>query len=208
MPSNIELLTHRLNRLYAGLKRTAPISIDAIPLQVWRTDKFLRVLHDFSGGQSPDDIRDALTQIVHHIAHVKDPLKKHLGEKANGPSKVERFINGSAALKVVIDIANREKHGYPSDHPSRSGHDPFLGDVGRSLRLKTGGEKGSSATYTIDSQTGKPHIVTTGGGSGTVEYWGDVRGKNSARLGDILDFCNDAIADWERLFGDLGISVI
>lgn len=208
MPSNVELLTHRLNRLYAGLQRTAPTSIDAIPLKVWRTDKSLRVLHDFSGGQSPDDIRDALTQIVHHIAHVKDPLKKHLGEKAKGPSKVERFINGSPALKVVIDIANREKHGYPSDYPSRSGHDPFLGDVGRGLQLKTGGLQGSSAVYTIDPKTSKPKVITTGGASGAVVYWGDVRDKNSARLGDILDFCNDAIADWERLFGDLGISVI
>jgi hypothetical protein len=205
--SNIELLSHRLRRLYAGLGRTAPTTIDAIPLKVWRTDKLVGVCHNFSGGESPDDIREVLTQIVYNIAHVKDPLKKYLSDKGQDSKNVERFIDGSLALQVVIDIANREKHGYPSDRPSRSGRDPSLGAVGRSLRLETGAEKGSAAVYTIDPKMGKPKVMTTGGASGAVVFWGEVRDKNSALIGDILDFSEDALAGWERLFSSLGITL-
>lgn len=205
--TNIELLSHRVRRLYAGLERTAPTTIDSIPLKVWRTNKLVGVCHDFSGGESPDDIREVLTQIAYNIAHVKDPLKKYLSDKARDLKMVERFIDGSLALKILIDIANREKHGYPSDRPSRSGKDPCLGGVGRSLRLQTGTEENSSAVYTIDPKTGQPVVMTTGGASGAVVYWGEVRDKNSAVVGDILDFARDALEDWERLFSSLDISL-
>jgi hypothetical protein len=191
-----------------GLERTAPTTIDAIPLKVWRSDKLVAVCHDFSGGESHDDIREVLTQIAYNIAHVKDPLKKYLSEKGQDSKMVERSIDGSLALQVVIDIANRQKHGYPSDHPSRSGRDPSLGAVGRSLRLETGAKRGPScAVYTIDPKTGKPKVMTTGGASGAVVFWGQVRDKNSALVGDILDLSRDALADWERLFSTLGITL-
>ena len=183
------------------------MTIDAIPLKVWRTDTLVCVCHDFSGGESPDEIREALTQIAYNIAHVKDPLKKYLSDRGRESKLVERFIEGSPALRIMIDVANREKHGYPSDRPSRSGFDPYLGEVGRSLRLQTGAAKHSSAIYTVDPQTGQPVIRTTGGGSGAVVYSGEVRDKNSVVIGDILDYARDALAEWERLFSDLSISL-
>lgn len=203
--TNLELLSHRVRRLYAGLRRTAPASVDAVLPIVFASEKLVGVCQDFSGGRSPDEIREELTQIAYHIAHVKDPLKKYLENTGRDREIVERFINGSRALKVVIDIANREKHGYPSDRPSRSQCDAYLGEVGRSLQIRTGAQ--SSAVYTIDPKSGRPVLRTTGDANAAVVYRGEVRDKNSAVIGDFLDFARDALADWERLFTSLGISL-
>lgn len=202
---NMELLAHRIERLWAGLKRTGPVAVDAIPPEVWRTDKLLCLWHDFSGGESNAEIRELLTQIVYKVAHIKDPLKKLLKERGRDPNTVERFIDNSHALKIIIDGANIEKHGRPRDRPSRSGLDPYLDEVSRPLILQTGSEKGSSVIYTMNPSTGQSKITTTGGGSGFVKYRGEVRDKDSKLIGDILEFAVDATADWVRLFSDLGI---
>lgn len=57
------------------------------------------------------------------------------------------------------------------------------------------------------TKTGNSKILTTGGESGAVVYWGEVHDKDSGLVGDFLDFSKDALAAWERLFASLGITL-
>ena len=107
----------------------------------------------------------------------------------------------------MIDIANREKHGYPSNGRDRSRLDPYLGEVGRHLELRTGPQPNSCAVFTFSPKTGKTAMTTSGSAEGSVVFWGRVLDRNSAVIGDILDPARGALDDWQRLFSSLNIAL-
>jgi len=204
--TNLEHLAYRLDRLYKSLGEVGQAPVEQFAPVVCRSEKFIALHQDFRGGLSEADVRELLGKLLFHDAHVKDLLKKVLREQKRDANVVEQAINASRELGICIDLANWDKHGYPPDRPTRSGLAPRLGDVGRVLRLETGGEPGSLTALTIDRMTGKPVVIQRGGGRAAVVFCGDVLDKNDRKVADIIDIASKAVAAWETLFATLGFS--
>jgi hypothetical protein len=84
----------------------------------------------------PNDKYKVLNQInsiIANLANIKDCLRKKLTERSDNPQLIEDEINISPYLQIIIDLSNQEKHGYPLTRPSRSGKDPLIKNISRSL---------------------------------------------------------------------------
>ncbi|WP_333810498.1 hypothetical protein [Flavobacterium sp.] len=74
--------------------------------------------------------------VIHHIANLKDNLKKFLFEKNLEDKIIEDRINDSLHLSVITDLSNAEKHGYPLTKFKRSKLDPKIINIRKEWNVK------------------------------------------------------------------------
>lgn len=86
----------------------------------------------FNNGQSDSKTTDIIFTIIEHLAKLKDHLKNKLGIQKQF---VEDKINESFFLRLIIDLSNSEKHGYPLTNPERTGKSPRLQNIRTSLMI-------------------------------------------------------------------------
>ena len=85
---------------------------------------------------NPDDKPKVLNQInsiISNLANLKDCLKRKIKQQGEDPKVIEDEINDSPYLQVILDLSNQVKHGYPLTMTRRSGKDPLIKNVGRTL---------------------------------------------------------------------------
>lgn len=85
---------------------------------------------------NPEDKPKVLNQInnvISNLSNIKDCLKNKIKNKNGNPKVIEDEINNSQYLKIVLDLANQEKHGYPLTKTRRSKMDPIIKNVSRAL---------------------------------------------------------------------------
>ncbi len=196
-------LRYRLDCLYRKLHQARPTHVERFRPIVVRTPRLLAVAGDFRGGLSENQIREIIMGIVFDIALVKDPLKNWMRSRARDTANVERFIDYNTSLQIMIDLANADKHGR-LDRWRCSAH-PSLGEVGRSLQLRPAGCPGSSVCATLDPASAQYRVSSSAGGTANVIFWGDVVASDGRKLGDVMEYAQDAVATWEKLFGNLGV---
>lgn len=87
------------------------------------------------GSLNESEILNKIILILHNLANLKDHLKNNFNTKGIKKQKVEDEINNSIHLKVLIDLVNQEKHGYPLTKSKRSNKDPLISNPRQSLGI-------------------------------------------------------------------------
>lgn len=189
--NNIE---QRLKRIYNSLSST--YEEDAYKHIVIFKDK---KGNDIGWGTSPiieDDILANFYNIIHNIASIKDHLK-------NKYQNVELVISNSQVLKLIIDLDNADKHGYPLKRP-RSGTTPKIVNPTSYFRLEAGQTFGSITKITslIDPKTMELKRTSEIGEikmSGMVVFDAQIIDENGALLIGFQDLIEQSIKAWEDI---------
>lgn len=143
---SIDLL-RRLKRVHAAMGSAVDLDL-ACYVHTEATGRRIVVSADWSHGRPQANLEHDVHAVIHEIAGMRDAMK--VWAKANGkpPADVENAVNSSAALAMIVDLDNAEKHPQ-KDRPPRSGFWPTLGPVGTIMMLQPQPRKGSRVTVQL-----------------------------------------------------------
>jgi hypothetical protein len=104
-------LRHRLQRIYAAVGATVEGDLGKFPPAVTVTPTVVQVYQDFLGGLTDAQLENLAFSEIDNIAHLVDHLKKWCRANGHGGERVHDAVKASRALQLIIDLANRDKHG-------------------------------------------------------------------------------------------------
>jgi hypothetical protein len=87
------------------------------------------------GIDSLPKLENVVRSIIDNLATLKDAFKNKLKKRGEEKPIVKDFINSSIYLKVLIDLDNAYKHGYPTES-NLSKMNPVIKNVRQTLRLE------------------------------------------------------------------------
>jgi len=195
-------LVERLHRIYAAVNETVEGDLAKFPPKVISDEKGFLIYQDFLGGLSNPQISNLAYGLAHNIANLHDHLKRWARRNGHDPKRVDHAFENSEDLKVLKDLSNNDKHGYPP-RGGHSGKSPQLVDLSRIFRASTQAKPGSFVGITLTS-SGPKQI---GDGTSLVIITGKIVDGNGAVVGDFRDVCLKAIAAWELELKALGVIV-
>jgi hypothetical protein len=191
-------ITFRVRRLYAAIGANIETDLTKFPATVTVNDKFTYVEQNFRGGWTEEQIHNNAIQVIHAIANLRDNLSRWAAANGKDRQRVWDTFNNSFHIRVIMDLSNVEKHGYPLTKPSSSGRDPKLVDVGRRMVLPPGtGVAIGLGTNGVPQQFGD--------GSTSVVVTGVVADKHGTVIGHLHDIESKAVRDWEALLAEFGL---
>jgi len=186
-------LTQRLERVYAAIGETLTREPEKLQPSIKRQAGVISI--SFDGGLSAAQLENTAMQAIFHVAHLRDHLKTWAKEHGHKPSLVDEAVAASLPLKVILDLANTDKHGGFARDGGFSGLQPRLTGLTRCLRLTGGPEPpaiefplSASGKYTPDIQGDAAAVVT-----------GDILDKDGNRVGELQQIFVDGLSALERL---------
>lgn len=195
-------LVERIQRIYAAAAATVEGDLAKFPPRIISDERSLRVYQDFLGGLSDPEVSNFAHSVVHNIANLRDHLRAWARKNGHDPAGVDKAIDSSFKLRVIKDLSNNDKHGYPS-RMNHSGKKPKLVELARGLRSSTQAKPGSMSGFVLTSSGLKP----IGDGSSRVVVTGRIVDETGNFIGDLQEFCLEAIADWEAEARRLGVPI-
>lgn len=194
-------LVNRVERICAAIGTAQERGMSKFPAKVIRGAHGVAFLQDFRGGLGPAEMENIAYSVTHNIANLRDHLRRWAARNGKDKTKVDACFDSSRALKLIQDLSNNDKHGYPPrDGRGHSGVAPRLSGVDRSARLQP--EPGSCVTMTL-GPGGVP--VVSRSGRAAVVITGEVADKDGNRIADLLDVEEDAVKAWEALLHEFGL---
>jgi hypothetical protein len=195
-------MTFRVSRLYAAIGANMETDLAKFPATVIANDKFTYVSQNFRGGWTDEQIYNNAIQVIHSIANLRDNLFHWAGANGKDKQRVRDTFNASFHIRVIQDLSNNEKHGYPLTHSSKSGRDPKLVEVNRGLQI---GAKGKGWSGVFLGAGGA--LQKFGDGSAAVVVTGVVADKHGTVIGDLHDIESKAVDAWEALLVEFGVTL-
>ena len=192
----------RLQRIYAVIGATIEKDLSQFRPTARHEGKGVVVHFDFRGTLSDEQISNIAHIAIHNVANLGNHLRKWAARVGKDPQIVENAINESFPLRVVIDLSNNDKHGYPPRDGGRSRKAPKLVDLCRLLNVSAGPEPGSQSSV-VFSLGGPTHIQAEG--SASVIVSGRVVGQDGEFIGNLEDFLLAATAAWDDVLSKFGI---
>ena len=199
-----DALTQRVRRIYAAVNATVERDMSKLPGRVEKSGKMTSVTQDFSGDLTDEDMSNLAHMLIYSIANLEAYLKKWARDNGKDESLVDKTFKDSFEIRVTRDLSNYEKHAYADRKGGHSGRAPKLVNPRRILRLTTGAEKGSGVMLTF-GRDGQP--VIRGSGSAKAIVTGEVVDSKGEHIGDLYDIAAKALADWEVLLSEYGVTV-
>ena len=193
----MEEVRSRLRRLYAAVEETTEHDLSRVPAVSLETAEARFWFQDFSGGLAPEKLSNLAHSAISLIAHLPNHLRRLATRLGRSSREIDALVESCPAVSILIDLANREKHGVPRDG-GRSGHAPELRNVTRVLRLSAGPEPGSAVQ--VQWTPAGPQV--RGSGSADVVLTGDIIASDGTRLNDLHTTLGEALEAWEALVAD------
>jgi len=197
-------LISRVKRIYASIQASQEFNMTKLRGKVFRSDRVFGVFQDFSGGQGEEEMSNTAHLTIHNIANLRDNLRRWAARTSRDKSRVDQMFNASQTLKIIQDLSNNDKHGYPPRDSGFSRLAPRLEYIRRNLQLTTKAKAGSWVAMTMDSMS-VPQIA--GDGSACAIVTADVMDKDGKLIGDLAKIELAGIEAWEMLLAEYGISV-
>jgi hypothetical protein len=192
------IIRERLDRIYAALGET--FTQDHSKFGALVTPQPWGVRVTFDGGLSQAQLVNAAMQAVFHVAHLRDHLKRWACEHGCSPDDLETAMASSLALRVIVDLADRDKHGGSPRNRGYSGRDPRLTHVARGIR-STGGTALPIVRFAIGpSDVTAPEFAADAAAviSGPVfDFAGERIGDLNDLLTEALRVLEDVLARWQ-----------
>lgn len=156
---------------------------------------------DFSGGMADEELANAVQSAIYNVAHLRDHLRRWAKAEQKDLGQIDSGVSASLELKIILDLADVDKHGGSRRDGGYSKLDPRIKNLDRALRLQTGPIAGSVVSLAF-GRGGTP--VVGGGGSGSVVITGTVVDSQDNVVGDLREILVAAIGAWERTLDSLG----
>ena len=196
----------KIERLYEAVASTTEPDLSKFPPVVEVVGNWMTVRQDFSRGLNQAQLNNVVFQVVRAIADLKDHLRGAARRLKLDAEEVEKTINGSLSLQLMIDLANFDKHGqHDKVRAQRSKRSPRLVNVRGAMQITTRGDLGAGGLTGIQltPQGAKPF----GTGKSAVIITGDIVDETGTRILELNFSQTVAIEAWERLFTSLGIAI-
>ena len=200
----VDDLIDRVRRIYSSIGFVEEADISKFIPPVVRNDSREGFYQDWSGGLTDSDLANLVNSLIQNVASLEYHLKKWADHNDYDKVKVDTTFRTSQPLKIIHDLWNNDKHGYPPRQPSRSGLCPQLTEIKRLLRLETKAEKGSF-TGVIFTREGVPKKL--GSGTAKVVVTGDILDRNGNKVGDFYKTSLEAVEALEALLADYGVKL-
>ncbi len=111
------------------------------------------------GSNDPEKNQNLVMNAIHIVGSLKDIIKQKLIEAGQDPRLYEEMINNNEPLALVTDLDNKDKHGDPLTHKSRTCKDPQIVRIVQALR----GRGITNVSFTTDLITGKTKLDSVEG---------------------------------------------
>lgn len=200
MQSNI--IDEKLNRIYASIGIIKEDNINKVKPKFIKEDNQLTITFDFMGDMSDADIVNNAQLLIHNIASLKYHLIRLFRKNQYDDKVIIDTFSNSLELKIIEDLWNNDKHGYPPRNGGHTGISPKLENIVRVLQMRTNPEKGASLGIFINMQG---EIQKTGSGAHAVIITGDIMDANGIKIGDLYEMALNAVLTWEDLLSHYNI---
>ena len=194
-------MEERLRRIYQAISDAEEEDMSKLPGEVYSGD-VVGVSQDFSAGVSEETFANLAHAMIHNISNLADHLRRWAKKNGKDKTRVDEALKASFELRVLLDLSNNDKHGYPPRDGGHSGRLPRLLNPRRILRLTTGAVKGSGVSMTL-GKAGEP--VIRGSGSAKAIVTGEIVDGDGEAIGGLYDIVEKAVADWEVLLLEYGV---
>lgn len=143
----------RLKRLYNAVDKQYEYDIASNVKKIFeRSGDKVKVGIVF-GNHDEVELNNRIFGIINAIASLKDHLKKKFLELQKNPQDIESMINNSDGLKLIIDLWNQDKHGYPLTRNTRSNRNPKVINIGQGLTFTNSAQ--ASVTFRVNADNDK-----------------------------------------------------
>jgi hypothetical protein len=186
-------LSGRLKRLYAAMAEVEVKDLSKFPANP------AGGFPDFSGGLSPEQVENLAWGIIQNVAHLRDHARKYARANGRNPEDVDRTVDNSSALQLVLDLADREKHGGGRRDGGFSGHNPRLGGLIRGMPLGVPGREPVHITVGASGMTVEPEGVLA------VVLTAPIIADDGTTVGYLNEVLKEGLAAWEGLLVNWGI---
>ena len=186
---NYDNAQHRLRLIYASIKQKHDYGIAAIERVNTRIEgeKIRTVTISFFNKNEEPEVLNQINNVISNLSNLKDCLKNILKKKGKDGKIIEKEIDNSIYLQLVIALSNQEKHGYPLKN-RRSKKDPQIKNINR----------GFTASDRADNL-----LVKKSDGSSMkncmVKIIADITDNNGNFLYRLDDLVENALSDWEKI---------
>ena len=109
---NTELL-QRVHRIYSAIRAVEETNPNKLKATTITTDKIVAVFQDFRGGLTNAELSNLAYTLIHNIANLRDHLRKWAVQNEKDKEKVDEAFTQSLELKIIQDLSDNDKHGYP-----------------------------------------------------------------------------------------------
>jgi hypothetical protein len=200
--STVSELILRVRRIYAAIGETVETDISKFSANVKQNDRMTFMWQDFREGLSDEQLLNIAFSLAYNVFSLRDHLKNWAAAHCGSDQRVKDLFSASMPLKIIADLSNADKHGYPLDRPWTD-IGPRLGEVTRPLRMTA--KPGAGWFFVTAGADGR--LRTTGEGEAKIVLSADVLDKDGNRIGDLVEIAEQAVADWEKLLAELGIVI-
>ena len=203
--SDVEL-TLRIKRIYAALGAVKEKDLNKLKAKVIQDGSKIGFYQDWEGSLSYEEISNYAISLIHNVANLKDNLKKWAKRNGKDKNRIELIFNDSQALKVIQDLSNNDKHGYPPRDGGFSGKSPKVEKFERVMRMSAKGGKGSFISMTFNKQ-GVPQVSKSGTSEAEVIITGKILDRDKNEIGELYEILSKAISDWGELLREFGVQI-
>jgi hypothetical protein len=188
----------RVDRLYAAIGEVEVTDLTRFPPKVGPQDT-KHVFQDFSGGLSAEHIENLAHSAIANVANLKDHARKFAKMTGRDSGDVDRAIAQSEGLRLLLDLADREKHGGDRRDGGYSGHNPRLGKLIRGLEMRslTGGP--------VELTFGPSGPIASPEGALAVVLTAQILDAQGKTVGYLKEALKEGMKAWEELFREWGI---
>ncbi len=190
-------LDNRIARIHAAIGIVIQSDISKFGIAVQDLPGRVRV--SFGGGMSEAELENAVNQAVSLIAHLPDHL---LGwAKANQHPRllIDQLLTDSISIKLLRDLADREKHGGRSRDGGFSKKQPSIANISRGMRMR---DQLAPVRMSLSFNAATPAIGMDPGSSQVVVD-ADVIDSEGTSLGRLTELLEIAMTEFELLFEKL-----
>lgn len=197
-------IVQRIRRIYASINATVDTDLsDVVPIV--RRDGEHSLIHiSFRGKATDEEISNAAHSAISNIANFKDHFRRWLRQHGKPMEELDKAVAASFELRVLIDLNNNDKHGYPprvgQDH---SGVAPRLESLGRAVVF--GGTPSEPAASSVEIVIEREPSVSLGEAAYR-SIVGRIIDRDGNLVGHLHEFLDKGLADLEGLL--LGYGVI
>ncbi len=194
----------RIKRIYSAINAAVEEDLDSFEPTVTRDANVIRITQDFQGNLTQEELANLAYSSIHNIANLYGNLKKWASNNKKNPSKVDEVFNTSREIKIIQDLSNNDKHGYPPRNGGHSGISPKMEKFSRGLQIATPSKEGGTMEFTLDL-SGKQQ--TTKMDNLAVVVSGSVSDANGNHIGNSHLIAMKALEAWEVYLNDNDIKL-
>jgi hypothetical protein len=111
----------RIKRIYSAIDALEETNLDSFEPTVMRKGNIVVIRQNFEGDLSEEELSNLAHMMIYNIANLYDHLKKWAARNNIKVSEVDKVFNSSREIKIIQDLSNNDRHGYPPRNGGRSG---------------------------------------------------------------------------------------